>query len=234
MKKISFTESLNHAVNGITYALKTERNIKIHFIATICVLITCLWMDIDRTDLMMIIMAISIVIITEILNTAVESIVNLLSLSSHPLAKIAKDLSAGAVLIATINALACGYLVILPAIKRPIVMDVVTKIKEHYLHIIITVIILILIVIAVFKALDGKGTFTRGGIVSGHSALAFGASTAILVITNNIIAGTLAFAIALLVSQSRVEANFHKLKETIIGALIGILLTLLIFSFIIK
>lgn len=234
MKKVSFTDSLNHAVNGIIYALKTERNTKIHFIATTCVLITCLWMDIDRTDLMMIIMAITMVLMAEILNTALESVVNLLALSSHPLAKIAKDLSAGAVLIATINALACAYLVILPAVKRPIVMDVVAKIKEHYLHIIVIIIILILIVIATFKALDGKGTFTRGGIASGHSALAFGASTAILIITNNIIAGVLSFAIALLVSQSRVEANFHKLKETIIGGFIGILLTLLIFFFIRK
>ncbi len=229
MKKINFTDSLNHAVKGITYALKTERNMKIHIIITICVLLACLWLDMDRIDFMMIITAISLVIVSEIINTAIESVVNLLALSNHPLAKIAKDLAAGAVLVATINAVACGYLIILPAIKRPVILDIASRVKEHYAHIILIIIALILIVIAVFKAFGGKGTFTRGGLASGHAALAFGATTAILIITNNVVAGILALALALLVTQSRIEANFHKIQETVIGALIGILLTIVIF-----
>ncbi len=229
MKKVKFAESLNHAVQGLAYAFKTERNLKIHFTLAVCVLTMCLWLDIDRVEFMLIILSIGFVIATEILNTAVESVVNLLTLSSHPLARVAKDMAAGAVLIATLAAASCGYLVILPAIKRPIVIDVVSKIKDHSVHIIIIVIFLILVTIAVFKSIDGKGTFTRGGWASGHAALAFGASTGILLITKNIIAGTLAIGIALLVTQSRVEANFHKIQETIIGALIGILLTMIIF-----
>lgn len=230
MKKIRFSDSLNHAVQGIAYALKTERNLKIHITVAICALIMSLWLDIDRVEFMMITMAMGFVIVTEILNTSIEAVVNLFTISSHPLAKVAKDMAAGAVLTASMIAAACAYLVILPAIKRPVVIDVVSKIKDHSIHIIVILVVLILITVAIFKAVGGKGTFTRGGLASGHAALAFAASTAILLITRSIVAGTLAIGIALLVAQSRVEANFHKLQETIVGALVGVLLTMIIFA----
>lgn len=234
MKKIRFTESLNNAVTGITYALKTERNMKIHVILAICVLLMCLWLDIDRAELAVLILAITAVIAAEIINTAIETVVNLLTISAHPLAKIAKDLSAGAVLIASIGACGCGYLILIPAIRRPVMTDVATRIKEHFPHIVVIIVFLLLIAVAVFKYFGKKGSFTQGGLASGHAALAFGASTAILLITQNTTAGILALALALLVTQSRIEAKFHEVYETIIGGLLGILFTVVVFYLCLK
>ena len=95
MRKPRFTESLNNAVAGITYVLKTERNMKIHVIIGFCILLMCLWLDLERTELAIIILVITIVIVAEIINTAVEAVVNLLSISEHPLSKIAKDVAKG-------------------------------------------------------------------------------------------------------------------------------------------
>ncbi len=229
MRKPRFTESLNNAVAGVTYALKTERNIKIHVIIAFSVLLMCLWLDIESSELAVLILSISMVLAAEMFNTAVEAVVNLLTISAHPLAKIAKDIAAGAVLITSIGAAACGYIILFPAIRRPVMTDVVMRIREHFPHIIIIIIALILIAVAVLKYLGKKGSFTRGGLASGHAALAFGASTAILLITRNTTAGVLALALALLVTQSRIEAKFHKIYETIIGGLIGVLFTLVIF-----
>lgn len=231
MRKPVFTESLNNAVAGITYALKTERNVKIHIIMAFCVLLMCLWLDIERAELAVLVISITMVIAAEIFNTAVEAVVNLFSISAHPLAKIAKDLAAGAVLVSATGAVFCGYIILFPAIRRPVMTDVVSRIKEHFPHIIIIIILLILIAVGILKYLGKKGSFTRGGLASGHAALSFGASTAILLITQNATAGVLALALALLVTQSRIEAKFHKVYETVIGGLIGILFTLMIFYF---
>lgn len=230
MKKPKFTESMNYAVRGLTYALKTERNLKIHISASIIVLLLCLWIDIDKTDLMFILIAISLVLITETVNTSIEAVVNLLTLSQHPLAKIAKDVSAGAVLISVLNALACGYLIIFPAVQRPIIYDAISKIKSNYSNIIIILAVLIVITVFTFKLIGKKGNFLRGGLASGHAALAFAGSTAIMLLTQNLLASALAFFIAVLVSQSRVEAKFHKLVEVIIGGLIGVLFTIVLFA----
>ena len=231
MRKPRFTESLNNAVAGITYVLKTERNMKIHVIIGFCILLMCLWLDLERTELAIIILVITNVIVAEIINTSVEAVVNLLSISEHPLAKIAKDVAAGGVLVASLGACGCGYLILMPAIKRPVMTDVFTRVREHFPHLIFIIVILLLISVGIVKHLGKNGKFTQGGLASGHAALSFGAATAIFLITQNTTAGILSLALALLVTQSRIEAKFHKIYETIIGGLLGILITLLIFFF---
>jgi diacylglycerol kinase (ATP) len=224
-----FLDTVNCAVEGVLYALKTEKNLKIHTVSAVVVLLVCLWMDLDRTHLLFIFFAITLVIMAEMFNTAVEAIVNLLTLSHHPMAKIAKDVSAGGVLVACINALAVAYLILFQGLHKPIIQDVFDKIKHQYTNAVIIMIILILIFVLIFKSLGGKGSFTRGGLVSGHAAIAFASSTAILVITRNMLATSLAFLLALLVAQSRIEAKFHRWVEVVLGALLGILSSLIVF-----
>ncbi|MBI2251686.1 MAG: phosphatase PAP2 family protein, partial [Armatimonadetes bacterium] len=83
--------------------------------------------------------------------------------------------------------------------------------------------------ILVVKALGGTGTFTQGGLISGHAAVAFASTTMILCLTRSKIATLLALLIAILVAQSRVEAKFHRLIEVFLGALIGITCSLIIY-----
>jgi diacylglycerol kinase (ATP) len=189
----------------------------------------CLVLDLSKQDIVMIFFAISLVIVSEMFNTAMEAFVDLLTLSHHPLARISKDIAAGGVLIATINALAISYLVIFSSIKRPIVQMVLSKVKESWIHLVIIIFSITLIGVLVGKAIGGRGKFMQGGIISGHAAVAFGVSTAILLMTRNIMATSLAFFLALLVAQSRMEAKFHKWFEVVLGALLGISVSLLIF-----
>jgi diacylglycerol kinase (ATP) len=230
IKQKKLSDAVNHAIDGLIYAFKAEKMFKIHIGMAIAVLLLCLWMDLDRTDLLFVCFSITLVLLAETLNTAIEAMVNLLTLSHHPLAKIAKDVAAGGVLVACVNAVAVGYLVIFQAVKKPILVDVFNKIKMQYTHAVVILIVLVLIAVLIFKSLGGRGSFTRGGLVSGHAAIAFAASTAILCITKNLLATSLAFVLAILVAQSRIEAKFHRWLEVILGALLGILAGLLVFQ----
>lgn len=230
-KKSNFSDSLNNAIDGIIYAFKTERNLKIHFSLTLLVLIISLWLDLSRSELLMIFFAISLVLIAEMMNTAIEAMVNLLTLSHHPLAKIAKDVAAGGVFLAVINSLVAAYLIFFKLLKQPLLKAVILKIKAYPYHLLFILFAIIIIIVIVTKALSGTGRFTRGGLISGHAAVAFAASTAILCLTKNITATLLAFLIAALVAQSRVEAKIHHWLEALVGALIGIAISLSLFIF---
>lgn len=229
MKLKRFSESVNHAVDGIIYAFKTERNLKIHFVFTLLVLMVCLILPLSATDIVMIFFTISLVIVAEMFNTSMETIVDLQSLSHNPQARVAKDIAAGSVLIATINALAVGYLIIFPAVKKPAIQMVVERVRESWIHLSIIIFSITIIAVIVGKAMGGKGRFLQGGLVSGHAAVAFGVSTAILLMTKNVAATSLAFFLALLVAQSRIEAKFHKWFEVVLGALLGISISLIIY-----
>jgi len=229
LKSHSFAESLNHAVAGITYAFRHERSLQIHFILALFIMGLCLFLDLNPIELLLIIFAICLVILSEMFNTAVEAMVNMLSLERSPFARRAKDVAAGGVLIACLNAMAVAYLVIYFAIKRPLLEDVFTRIRLHPSNLIPIIIAMILLVVVIGKTLGGRGQFTRGGVISGHAAVAFGVCTAIYCITHNLVITLLGLLLALMVSQSRMEARFHRLVEVLLGALVGVLVALLIF-----
>lgn len=105
--------SFKYAFSGINYAYKTQRNVKIHFVAAVIVLIVSYFWEISKLELFMLIFAISLVIITEMINTAIEKTIDLYTKEYNPLAKIAKNVAAGAVLVAAINAIIVAYLVFL-------------------------------------------------------------------------------------------------------------------------
>ena len=84
---------------------------RIHFAAAIAVLVVALWAGVDRLELVALLLAIAFVLIAEMINSAIEAAIDMATSSFDPLAKLAKDIAAGAVLIASINAIAVGYLV---------------------------------------------------------------------------------------------------------------------------
>ena len=232
--KRRFTESVNHAVDGIIYAFRTERNLKIHFAISMLVLVLCLAVELERIELLALLISITMVLVAEMFNTAMEAIVNMHTLAHHPLARVAKDVAAGGVLLASLNAVAAAYLVFWEPFKALVwgtsAKSLYQHIAEHYSDGVLVLFALVLIVVMIAKALGQRGSFTRGGMVSGHAAIAFAASTTILVVTRNPIATVLAFAMALLVAQSRVEANIHRWVEVLTGALVGVVTSLLVFT----
>ena len=93
------------------HALRTQRNLWIHFTIAAAVLVAAVGFGVSRLELMVLLLAITFVLVAELVNTAVEAAVDVASTSFDPMAKIAKDIAAGAVLVATLNAVAVGYLV---------------------------------------------------------------------------------------------------------------------------
>ncbi len=111
MNHRKFLESLRYALARIAYCFKTQRNIRIHSVFTVFVLAFGLAIRISRLEFIVIIMVISLVFICEIFNTAIEKAVDTSTQEYHPIAKISKDVAAGAVLVSSINAIIIGCLI---------------------------------------------------------------------------------------------------------------------------
>ncbi|MDI3481139.1 MAG: diacylglycerol kinase [Tepidanaerobacteraceae bacterium] len=104
-------ESFRYAMAGIIYSFNTQRNVRIHFFMAFLVLAVGCFFDLSAFELLLVIFTIAMVIITEMINTAIETTIDMVTEQYHPLAEIAKNVAAGAVLIATLNALAVGYVI---------------------------------------------------------------------------------------------------------------------------
>ena len=224
-------QSFNYALEGVIHALRTQRNMRIHFAVAAAVLVLAFVYDVTRIELIALMIAIAFVLIAEMVNTAVEATIDLSTPSFDPLAKIAKDLAAGAVLIASVNAIAVGYLVLADRLKRPS-SRLVNELGDAPVNLTVIALVLTLIVVIAVKAATGRGTPLRGGLPSGHAALAFGGWTAITFITidHRIVVSFVALIMALLVTQTRVEAGVHTTFEVFVGAVIGTLVTLILFQ----
>jgi diacylglycerol kinase (ATP) len=131
--------------------------------------------------------------------------------------------AAGAVLIAALNACVVGVLLFLDAdqVKRMITMAPSTQVRFQT---VIVSMVMLLVLLVIWKVLGNKGTFLHGGVISGHSAVGFCLCTIILLMANNPFVAFLAILMAMIISQSRVEAGIHTVQEVLIGALVGIAL----------
>jgi len=108
--------SFKYALEGIFSSFKLEPNLKFHFLAAGVVIVLGIVLQISRIDWVLLIVIITLVITLELTNTAIESLVDLLSPEFHINAKLAKDISAGAVLVASIGAIVAGAMIFLPYI----------------------------------------------------------------------------------------------------------------------
>ncbi len=233
-KKIKMIDSFNYAVNGIITAVGTERNMKIHYGIAILVLILALFFDLSRVEFMLLIFAISLVIVSELINTAIEKTIDMITEEYHPIAKIAKDISAGAVLIAAINSVIVGYLIFYEKLGE-LGNILILKIMNSPTHMTIIAIMLVMIATVGLKFLfyDKRGgTHFQGGAVSGHSALGFCAATIISTLASSTLVTVLAYLMAALIAESRVEGEIHTIGEVVAGAALGFLVGILIFQII--
>ena len=223
--------SFNYAFEGVIHVLRTQRNMRIHFAIAAAVLVLAFIYDVTRLELIALMISIAFVLIAEMVNTAVEATIDLSTPSFDPLAKIAKDIAAGAVLIATVNAVAVGYLVFSDVVVNRS-SRLIERLRDAPAELTVIALVLTIIVVISIKAITGTGTHLRGGLPSGHAALAFGCWAAItfIVTDHRIVVSFAALIMALLVSQTRVEAEIHTPYEVVAGAVIGTLVTLILFQ----
>ena len=108
--------SFGYAIKGILTVYKTEQNIVIHTIVAALVIILSFYLKVSSIELCFLILAIGLVIAFEIINTALEYVVDMAMPNIHPMAKMAKDAASGAVLITAIAAIMIGLIIFLPKI----------------------------------------------------------------------------------------------------------------------
>ncbi|QAT40761.1 diacylglycerol kinase [Clostridium sp. JN-9] len=228
MKVHKLLDSFNYAIEGIVYAVRTQRNMRIHMIAAILVLTACFFYDLNKMEILIITITITMVIAAELINTAVELAIDATTNYYHPLAKLAKNTAAGAVLVTAINAVIVGYIIFWDKLKD-INFIVMKKIKGSNPYMIFIILALVSIITLIIKAIFGEGTPLKGGMPSGHSAIAFSIATTIALITEEPLTIILSYLLAFIVAQSRVDSEVHSVLEVFVGGVLGSLLTILLF-----
>jgi diacylglycerol kinase (ATP) len=229
MKVKKLVDSFNYAIEGIIYSIRTQRNMKIHMLATIIVLTATFFYDLSKVELLIITITITLVIVAEMINTAVECAIDATTNFYHPLAKIAKNVAAGAVLVTAINSVLVGYVIFWDRLA-PFNRTVMSKLKKSNPDMIFFILVIVCIATVVVKAIYDEGTPLRGGMPSGHSTIAFSVATAITLLTNEPLIMVLSYLLAVIVAQSRVDSEIHSILEVIFGGIFGTLLTLLLFK----
>jgi diacylglycerol kinase (ATP) len=228
----SIIESFNFAIEGLVHVLRTQRTMRIHFAAAVVVLLVAAAVGVSKLELIALLLSIAFVLVAEMINTAVEGAIDAATTSFDPMAKLAKDIAAGAVLIASVNAVAVGYLVFAgkAADKSARVLD---KLRNAPAEITLIALVVTVIVVIATKAWTGRGTPLRGGLPSGHAAIAFAgwmAATYIVGDSHRFVVSALTFIMALLVAQTRVESGIHSALEVAYGGALGALVTLSVFQ----
>jgi len=223
-------ESVRHALDGIQRGFRTQRHLRIHFaVGALALLAGVLW-GLSRGELLLLVFAITLVIGAELLNTAIETIVDMVTSAYHPQAKLAKDIAAGVVLVAAFNAVVVGLVLFFDPGQLGAIFSPVPR-RLPPIHALVAVVGLVLVLVLFWKLLGGRGTLLHGGVVSGHAALGFCLATVILLMVPEYpLVGVLAIFLALLVSQSRVETGVHSLREVFYGAALGIVVPVLVYK----
>lgn len=114
MHSPTLLHSFRHAFAGFWYALRTQRNVRIHLLAMITVTAVGLWLRLDALRWAVLALTITLVFFAEMVNTVAEAVIDLVTKEYHPLAKVAKDVSAGAVLVTAMAAVGVGLLILGP------------------------------------------------------------------------------------------------------------------------
>ena len=221
-------KSADFAIEGILHAARTQRHLRYHFYSAAAVLLISYIFGVSRIEFMIISLSVIAVLLSEMFNTAIEAIVDIISPSRTEKARIVKDIAAGAVFVTAFGAAVVGYIVLSPYIRDIFYKGLyIAKHSREEIAILSFIIVLILVVIT--KVYSGKGHPLRGGMPSGHAALAFSAWIAVTFITASFTASLLSFILAVIIAQSRVITKVHTWWEVFLGSLMGAVVTLLLF-----
>ncbi len=202
---------------------------RFHFYILIGVLLSGLFLNLNNRDMLVLVFAVTLVIVAEMFNTAIEAVVDMITESYNPVAKLVKDVAAGAVLICAANAVIAGVLIFFGQDKIAEIQKRMGQNQPDVARVVVVSIVALALIVVVSKLLSDTGTPWHGGAVSGHSAIGFMLAMTILFTANNNVVSFLAILLAILVAQSRVEAGVHSLQEVILGAVLAILLTSIVY-----
>lgn len=232
LKNNNFIDAWANAFNGIIYAVTTQSNIKKQLVIAVVVMLISLLFNLTRAEFLCLMFTVILIIVAEMFNTAIETVVDLYTDLYHPKAKIAKDVGAGAVVITAINAIIVAYFLFFDKISD-IGLNFIRNLANSPVHMAFIGIFLIIILIVTLKAASStnKHKLLKNGFApSGQAAMAFGAVTIIWLSTANIVVLTLSLVMAILVCVTRIESKKKTTGEVILGALTGIAIIALLYG----
>lgn len=222
------------AISGVVYTFRTQRHMRVHLYVTMIVVLGALLLKMQPREILILLFMISFVLVAEMFNSAIEATVDLHSPHYHPLAKFAKDIAAGAVLITTMMAIIVGALI---AIGDETWERVRLSLTGEGIGLpaaakLIAGLFVTVLIVVIGKGLGKRGQVLRGGLVSGHAAIGFFLAGAVFFLSESPLVSAIAILLAIIVAQSRWEAKIHSVFELTLGATVGVLLSVLLFGLI--
>lgn len=227
-----FLKGFDYAYEGLVWAINHEKNMKFHLLALAILLIASLFFNLSRVEMITLVFAVCFVLGFELLNTALEQAVNLASGGKYsPFAKASKDLAAAAVFIAALNALFVAYLIFFDKFID-FYNSVFVRITKQPSHLAVITLSLVIVVTIFLKGVfyEGHGSAFKGGFVSGHTSLAFCIATIGIMQSQEVLVKLLFLLLALVIAESRYEANIHSIPEIVRGAILGTSMAMAIFG----
>jgi diacylglycerol kinase (ATP) len=229
-KSKSLAESFRHAFDGMSHVLHSQRHVRYQLIIFAMVLAVSLAIRVTPLEFAALVLAMGLLLVAELVNTAVEAVVDLITDRYELLAKIAKDIAGAAVLVASMTAAVSVTAVFLQSQRLRELLDHGAQSPPPGWHVVLIAAGLLAVVVTLGKVYGGHGTLLRGGVISGHAALAFLLFGTIFYLSHGQpLISAIAFLAALLVALSRVNAGIHTVREVAIGALLAMLVIGVVF-----
>lgn len=221
----SLLASFRHAFRGVLVAYRSQKHFRLHCVAALLALVAGLVCRLSRLELLLLLLSITLVLLAELLNTALETAVDLVTMEYHRLARVAKDVAAGAVLVTAFNALLVGAVLFLDP-TRTRTADLaslpLTTAKQAVPVLLVGLAVLLLLLAAckLWQRRDGGG---GGAGVSSHAAIGTYLGTCLILLSRHPLVAVLAGLLALLLLHSRLEAGDEPARTVLMGALLGVL-----------
>lgn len=230
----NFIEACNNAVNGIVYCATTQTNMKKELVLGTIVMILSLFYDLSTSEFLCLTFSVFFVLFAELVNTAIETVVDLFVDVYHPKAKIAKDLGAGAVVLSAVNSIIVAYFIFLKETDLTVISNsLFSHMVDSPMHLTLVGMILTIIAIIALKAGVEERKLISGVrttfIPSGQSAVAFAILTAIWMNSRNPIVFCLALVLSILIVGNRMN-DARTFGEVLFGAFMGMLIMLMIYG----
>lgn len=221
-----FVRSFRFAYEGLLYSFSSQSNMKFHFFAAFVVLLLALFFGLTKLEILFIMLAIALIIVTELVNTAIEKAVDLAMPEQHPVAKIAKDVAAAAVLVTAVFAVCVGMVVFYEPVDQLIhhARERINVGSVDSIWVFLTIVVLSMVVI--HARFSQKSRIIRPSLIS---ACAFSISTIMVLLVPNTIVGLLSCALSLMIVALLIDKTERSFTSLLFGGLIGSVITVLVF-----
>lgn len=221
-----FRRSFRYAYEGLKYSLSTQQNMQFHFSVALLALMMAILFKLPKSEILFILLSVTLVIVCELINTAVEKAVDLAMPDRHPLAKIAKDVAAAAVLVSAVFAAIVGMIVFYEPLDR-LIRQAGTGESVLTPGLIWTLVALVaMIVIVAQTRFSDKRIPLRPSLLT---AVSFAISTWIALLTANSLIALLGYSLSIQLTFVLYDKRSRQLPALAAGAVIGSVMTALAF-----